>query len=85
MRFASSKCFRVGDAMTQRRENVRVCPALGAMETSGQVVEVGERIEVGDGLEVKAEGSGSRCKAARSHRAWTQDGEEKPKGCWSNK
>ena len=28
LRFASSKCFRVGDAMTQRRENVRVCPAL---------------------------------------------------------
>ena len=27
-RFASSKCFRVGDAKTRRRENVRVCPAL---------------------------------------------------------
>ena len=27
-RFASSKCFRVGDTKTRRRENVRVCPAL---------------------------------------------------------
>ena len=27
-RFASSKCFRVEDATTRRRENVRVCPAL---------------------------------------------------------
>ena len=27
-RFASSNCFRVGDATTRRHENVRVCPPL---------------------------------------------------------
>ena len=27
-RFASSKCFRAGDAKTRRRESIRVCPAL---------------------------------------------------------